>query len=184
MSKETTKDRDFVLQIPCHFDATQMTRNKKKTYRGIRTTFAVMENKSIYFIRKADQHPAIQNLRKYFRDYLSCGGTRIDFANKMGMSSTLLNQYLGGIYKPTRTTIVKWAQRLGTSYEEIMVTNFEYIKYPLEDRCRFKQQSRRITINAHNHSYDMLLDKYLLMSKEGEVPYSQKIVKLIESNKM
>ncbi len=97
-----------------------------------------MEQNSIYFKRKADKHAAVQNLRKFLREFLTGGGSRIDFARSMGMSLTQLNQYLTGVYTPTKRTIEKWSKLLGVTFEEMMSNDFEYIPYPFNEM--FKQR--------------------------------------------
>lgn len=92
-----------------------------------------MERNSIYLTRKADRYAAIQNLRKYLREFITGGGVRADFARSMNMSQTQLNQYLDGIYTPTERTTKKWAKYLGISHEEMMTSDFEYIPYPFEE---------------------------------------------------
>lgn len=142
-----------------------------------------MEQNSIYFKRKADQHAAVQNLRKFLREYLIEGGTRKDFAQSMGMSLTQLNQYLTGIYAPTKRTVEKWSQKLGVSYEEMMTAEFEYISYPFEEMYKPKVQSHHITKRDLRHSYDLMIDEYESMAREGEVEYNAKVVDLMNRYK-
>lgn len=143
-----------------------------------------MERNSIYLTKKADNHAAVQNLRRFLREYLAGGGVRACFAQSMGMSQTQLNQYLSGVYTPTRRTTEKWARFLGISPGEMMTVNFEYIPYPFEEMFKPKTQSRRITKREWRQSYDAMKDEYIMMAREGEVEYDSKIIDLIERHKI
>lgn len=143
-----------------------------------------MKKKSIYLDKKADNNAAVQNLRRFLRKHLTEGGVRTDFAQNMSMSQTQLNQYLSGVYIPTRKTIDKWAKHLGISPEEMMTTDFEYIPYPFEELFKPKAQTKRVTKKEWRQSYEDLKNDYIIMAREGEVEYDSKIIALIERHKI
>lgn len=139
-----------------------------------------MEKRSIYRDKKAENHAAVQNLRKSLREFIAGGGVRADFAQSINMSQTQLNQYLSGVYAPTQRTTEKWAKYLGTSHDEMMVADFEYIPYPFEELFKPKTPSKRVTKREWRQSYEAMLDEYMMMAHEGEVEYNQKVVDLME----
>lgn len=143
-----------------------------------------MERNSIYLTKKADKHAAVQNLRRFLREFLAGGGVRADFARSMEMSQTQLNQYLSGVYTPTRGTTEKWARFLGISHDEMMATDFEYIPYPFEELFKPKAPSKRVTKREWRQSYEAMKDEYMMMAHEGEVEYNSKIIDLIERYKI
>lgn len=143
-----------------------------------------MKIKSLYFTKKAERSAAIQNLRRHFRQNMAEGGTRADFATRMGMSLTMLNQYLTGIYEPRPCTVEKWALRLGVSHEQMMTADFEFVPYPIEDLVRPKSQSRHVTKREWRQSFDDMIDEYVTMANEGEVEYNSKIVELMKRYKI
>lgn len=142
-----------------------------------------MNKDSIYFKRKAEEHASVQNLRKFLREFLKGGGTRVDFARKMNMSTTQLNQYLTGIYTPKRKTIEKWGKQLGVTYEEMMVADFKFISYPFEELFKPKTQRHRFSKRDRDKAFDVIIEEIVSEVGEEATEYLPRIIKIIESHK-
>lgn len=82
--------------------------------------------------RPAAEKAAIQNLRRFLKEYLESSPRHKlnDFALKLGKTSSELGRYLRGENNPRRKLVEYWAEQFGVSYDEMMTADFEYIDYP------------------------------------------------------
>lgn len=126
-------------------------------------------------------HPAIQRLRLYLREYIEQGGTLLQFTNKLDTAYNSVTRYLRGETLPRRRTIMKWADAFGVTYVEMMTPPEEYVPYPLERMCQPKKGGSYLSRKNVRREYrDGLLEDYNFLVKEGKVEYNADLVKMLK----
>lgn len=136
--------------------------------------------------RQFTNEPEIQNLRWFLKQYVEndVKHTLESFAQNMEMTSRELGRYLRGEHKPRRKTIAKWAELLGVDYTYMITHQCEFIDYPFETFVKPKQSGRHITKREVRQSYDAMIDEYVTMAREGEIPYEPKVEELMKRYKI
>lgn len=141
-----------------------------------------MKKQSIFFKRRGEKNPAIQNLRKFLHEYLEGGGSRQEFAKRLHMMPERLSQCVTGVYTPTKKTVEKWAEDFGISYDEMMTANFAFISYPFDDLPKPipNHTNRHLTKKFVKKRYESMIDEYETMVEEGVIKYESKVVDLMK----
>lgn len=111
--------------------------------------------------RHAAEHPAIQNLRRFLREYLESSPRHslADFAPKLGKTPGELGRYLRGECNPRRKLVEYWAEQFGISYEEMMIVDFEYIEYPFIRNSLPHKSGRHVTKAETRSNHDAMTEE-------------------------
>lgn len=142
-----------------------------------------MNNKGT--LRHAGNHPAIQKLRQYFREYSEQSGTMLDFARHLDLSYNTLTRYLRGECKPRKSTIHKWAVAFGIDDAEMTTAPVEYIPYPFDHLSKPKQGGQYLSKKSVRQKYRIgLLEDYDSLVREGLAEYNTEVVKILEKNRI
>lgn len=133
----------------------------------------------------AENHPAIQKLRMYYREYSNQGGIMYDFANSLGMSYNNIARYLRGGCEPRKATVEKWAEAFGISYDEMMTPLETFIHYPFGKYSKPKLGGKYLSKQMVRREYrEGLLEDYNGLVNEGLVEYNAEIVKILEKSRI
>ena len=130
-----------------------------------------MENK-ITYDRPAEKHPAVQNLRWFFREFANNGGSVKSFAQRMGIRERNMGAYLRGYYKPKEVTIRHWATLLGVDYEYMTTVEFDYIPYPLPVEPKKKKSGRHITMSYHDGEIEAINSECKKVCEDNDIDYA------------
>lgn len=136
--------------------------------------------------RRFVNEPVIQNLRIFLKQYLENDShhTLKGFATSMGMTSRELGRYLRGEHKPRKTTTQRWADMLGVDYTYMTSSQCPFLDYPFEKYSHPKKSGTHITIRAIRQTYEAMIDEYITMVREGEIPYEPKVEDLMQRYKI
>lgn len=148
------------------------------------SNFAIMEKQKE--TRMFVNEPEIQNLRWFLKQYLDndIHHTLEGFARSMGMTSRELGRYLRGEHKPRRSTVQKWAERLGVDYIYLITVKCPFIDYPFEKFSHPKKSGSHVSVRTIRKTYDAMIDEYVTMVREGEVEYNVKVIDLMKRHKI
>ena len=130
-----------------------------------------MENK-ITYDRPAEQHPAVQNLRWFFREFVNNGGSVKSFAQKVGMTKDKMGEYLRGKHNPGELKIRDWAEQLGVDYEYMMTVEFDYIPYPLTKESKKKKSGRHITMGYIDKTINVAEINARKVCEDNDIEYA------------
>ena len=121
--------------------------------------------------KPAENHPAIQNLRWFLRDFTANGGNVKTFAQRMGVGERRMGAYLRGYYKPKEVTIRHWAMLLGVDYEYMMTVEFEHIPYPFHSESKKKKSGRHITMDDVDEKFKALESDCMKVCEDHNIEY-------------
>ena len=133
--------------------------------------------------RPAENHPAIQNLRLFFKDFAEKGGSVKSFAQMLDIRERQMGSYLRGEHVPSEKTIRKWATFFGVDYETMMIFNFDPIFYPIQRYSKPRKGGRIITKHEYRERYDTMIEEVSLFVSESDVEYGGEIIEIIKRHK-
>lgn len=136
--------------------------------------------------RRFVNEPEIQNLRMFLKQYLENDDhhTLEGFAQSMRMTSRGLGRYLRGEHKPRKSTTMRWAILLQVDYNYMTSLHCSFVNYPFEKYSHPKKSGSHITVSAIRHTYEAMIDEYIAMVREGEIPYEPKVEDLMKRYKI
>ena len=139
----------------------------------------IMENKKTN--RPADNHPAIQNLRRFYSIEANDDGKVSTFALKMGVNERQMGAHLRGEHEPRERTVRKWADYFGIEYTDMLTADFEYIPCPLKKLSKPKKSGRHFTKREYRELYGTMEDEVSQFVSESDIgmEYGFKILEII-----
>lgn len=141
------------------------------------------------YLRPAANHPAIQNLRKFYQEYSQneTNHTLSSFASKLGKTSNELGRYLRGECAPRRKMIELWAEAFGVDYDYMMNNEFQYIDYPFIRELTPKKGGSHIKVSEVKHSYDTIkveINDIHFAHEADPNEYKRQVLEIVERNRL
>ena len=139
--------------------------------------------KSKNALRPAKNHPAIQNLRRFYRDFAQDGSSVKSFAQAVGIDERKMGTLLRGEHEPTEETVRLLATCLRVDFLTMMTVDFDFIPYPVQRFKKPRKSGRHVTKEEIRMQYDTMMEEVSQLVSESDVEYGEEILKIIKRHK-